>query len=72
MEQTFYEDRPTELGFFSMEKRWIQGDLIEAFQYLKRPTGEMERDSLSRIVVTEQEITESLNCRGCKGTLKII
>lgn len=33
--------------------------LIEAFQYLKRATGKMERDSLSGIVVTEQEITES-------------
>ena len=35
MEQLSYEDRLRQLGSFSLEKRRLQRDLIEAFQYVK-------------------------------------
>jgi len=44
MEDLSYDKRQRELGLFSLEKRRFWGDLRAAFQYLKGPTGRMERD----------------------------
>ncbi|GAB0178194.1 mitochondrial enolase superfamily member 1 [Grus japonensis] len=56
LEHLSSEDRLRELGLFSLEKRRLWGDVIAAFQYLKRPTGKLERDCLSGSVVTGQGV----------------
>ncbi|GAB0175803.1 cadherin EGF LAG seven-pass G-type receptor 1 [Grus japonensis] len=46
LEHLSCEDRLRELGLFGLQKRRFREDHIAAFQYLKGPTGKLERDCL--------------------------
>ncbi|KAK4821961.1 hypothetical protein QYF61_004965 [Mycteria americana] len=54
LEHLSCEDRL--MGLFSLEKRRLGGDLTAACQYLKGPTGKLERDFLQGCVVIGQEV----------------
>ncbi|GAB0184764.1 hypothetical protein GRJ2_000941700 [Grus japonensis] len=54
LEPLSYEDRLRELGL--KNRRRLQGDLIAAFRYLKRPTGKLQRDCLQGHGVSGQGV----------------
>jgi len=49
LEQLSYEERLTELGLFSLEKRRLRKDLILAFQYLKGAYKQEEEQLFTRV-----------------------
>lgn len=44
LEHLPFEDGNRELGFFSLERRRFEGELLEAFQYLNEPTREQDSE----------------------------
>ena len=54
LEYLSYEDRLRELGLFNLRERWLRGDLLAAFQYLKGAYGKHGEGLFTRVCSVEQ------------------
>ncbi|KAK4818897.1 hypothetical protein QYF61_021582 [Mycteria americana] len=68
IEHLCYEERLRELGLFSLEKRRLRGDLIAAFQYLKRAY-KKDGDRLFRRACNDR--TRGNCCKLKEGTFRL-
>jgi len=70
VEHICYEERLREMGLFSLEKRRLWGDLIEAFQYLKRAYWKDGVDLFSK-ACCDRTRNKDFNLRECVFKLDI-
>jgi len=68
LEYLSYEDRLRELGLFSLEKRKLRGDLIAAFQYVKRAYRKDGKGLFTRVC---RDRTKGNGCKLKEGRFRL-